>query len=123
MSTSLLTPAELELMRVLWARGPSTVREVGEALAEDPPRAYTTLATILRILEEKGFATRARVGRNDVFAAALSREVYEARGLRQVVHDLFADDPVALVRRLVRSESLSADELARLRALVEDLPE
>ncbi len=115
----LLTEAELELMHVLWQRGPSTVREVMAALPDS--RAYTTISTILRILDDKGFAASEKVGRAFRYTASVDREAYQARNVRHVVDAVFKGDPVALVRRLVDAEDLDADELSALRALVEEL--
>ena len=115
----LLTEAELELMQVLWSRGPSTVREVMTALPDS--RAYTTISTILRILDDKGFATSEKVGRAFRYAPAVDREVYQARNVRHVVDAVFEGDAVALVRRLVAAEDLGQDELSALKALVSEL--
>lgn len=106
----LLTAAELELMHALWAHGACTVGEVQAALG-GPPRAYTTVATLLKILEAKGFATTERDGRRLVYAAAVARPTYEATAVRDVVQRVFAGDAAALVRALVEAEEL--DEAAR----------
>ncbi len=116
----LLTPAELELMTILWDDGPGTVREVMEALPADKQPAYTTVSTILRILEGKGFVSSRKAGRSHVYAAAVQRERYEGRNLRQLVGSLFGGDPSALVRRLVSDDSLSEDDLRELQQLVDD---
>lgn len=115
----LLTEAELELMHVLWDRGPSTARQVLDSLADD--RAYTTVATILNILRDKGFVSADRAGRAFVFAPLITREGYEAVNLRHVVAGVFRGDAASLVRTLVQEESLDPDELAEIRRLVEGL--
>ncbi len=117
----LLTDAELELMHQLWDHGDATVRALVDAQPAGQERAYTTVATILQILREKGFVTAQKQGRAFVFAPAISREAYEARNLRQVVEDVFRGDAVSLVRRLVQAEQLDEDELAAMRALVQGL--
>jgi len=117
----LLTEAELELMRHLWSAGPLTAREVMGRLPDD--RAYTTVATILRILVDKGFATAARDGRAYRFAPAVGRSEYQLRQLRHVVSGLFDGSPVSLVRQLVAHEDLSDDDVAALKELVEELDE
>lgn len=114
----LLTDAELELMVILWDCQRASVREVLDRLSR--PRAYTSIATLLRILEDKGFATSERVGRSLVYQPAISRSGYEARNLRHVVAGLFGGSPLALVRRLVRADGLSADELKAMQQLIDD---
>lgn len=114
----LLTPAELDLMRVVWARGPSSVQEVVDALADD--RAYTTVATLLKILEQKGFLTTRREGRRHVYAPATPRPAYEARSVRSLLDRVFDGDAAALVRRLVGSEGVDAEELAEIRRVLDE---
>lgn len=116
----LLTPAELELMTILWDDGPGTVRQVMDALTGDKQPAYTTVSTILRILEQKGFVASRKDGRSHVYAAAVERDRYEGRNLRQLVGSLFGGDPGALVRRLVTDESLSEDDLLELQQIVDE---
>lgn len=106
----LLTAAELELMHVLWERGPASVIEVVEGL-RGPPRAYTTVATLLKILEDKGFAAAERDGRRLVYTARVARGDYEATAVRDVVQRVFSGDAAALVRALVEAEPL--DDAAR----------
>jgi predicted transcriptional regulator len=118
MTTSrLLTEAELELMVILWEHDSASVREVVESI--ERPRAYTSIATILRILEDKGFATSERIGRTLHYRAAISRAGYEARNLRHLVAGLFGGSPLALVRRLVDTEALSEDDLAAMQQLID----
>lgn len=114
-----LTAAELEIMQVIWASpGGASVHEVHAALGDD--RAYTTVATILKILEQKGFVTSAKQGRRFVFSATLQRPSYEAFSLRSIVQRLFGGEPAALVRRLIQSEPLSDTERQDLRRLLDE---
>lgn len=116
----LLTDAELELMRVVWASGPVTVRELRELLPDG--RAYTTVSTILRILVEKGFLEATPRGRVHVYGTLVGRSEYQVRQLRHVVDGLFDGSPLALVRQLVRSD-LAPEEKQALQALVDGLDE
>lgn len=118
--TRLLTAAELELMHALWAHadaGPCTVAEVIEGLT-GPPRAYTTVATLLKILEDKGFARSTLAGRKLLYAAAVDRPAYEGTAVKDVVARVFSGDAAALVRTLVKAEALTDAERATLRALL-----
>ncbi len=116
----LLTDAELELMRILWELQEATVRDLMAALPADRELAYTTVSTIARILEKKGFVTSRKEGRTHHYRPSLERPRYEARTLRHVLGSLFDGSPAALVRRLVADQALSDDELADLRALLDD---
>ena len=113
----LLTPAELPLMTVLWDHGPGTVRDVMAHLPPDP--AYTTVSTILRILEQKGFVTSRKRGRTHVYEARVPRARYESRNVRELVGSLFGGDAAAMARRLVEQESLTRDDLRELLQVVE----
>ncbi|MFT5680032.1 MAG: putative transcriptional regulator [Myxococcota bacterium] len=117
-NSRLLTEAEQELMVILWEHRSASVREVVDSL--ERPRAYTSIATILRILEDKGFATSERVGRTLHYSAAIGRASYEARNLRHLVAGLFGGNPLALVRRLVDADALSTDDLAAMQQLIDE---
>jgi predicted transcriptional regulator len=116
----LLTEAELDIMDALWQAREGTVREIMAHLPPARELAYTTVATMLRILEQKGFATSRLEQRKLVYAPALERQPYERRGLRHVVQRLFGGDPLSLVRALVDDTELSEAELAELQALVDE---
>ena len=115
----LLTEGELELMTVLWKRGEGTVNEVIEQLPAG--RAYTTVSTFLRILEQKGFLAARKEGRGHIYTPAVSKPSYESRTLRDVVERVFEGAPVALARQLLQTENLSGQDLAELRRLIEEL--
>lgn len=115
--SKLLTDAELELMAIIWQRGPSTTRELLSAL--DDGRAYTTVSTLLRILVDKGFLKTQPEGRSHRYAPLVAQADYQGRGLSHVVAGLFGGDALGLVRRLVRSEQLDEGQLADLRAMVD----
>jgi predicted transcriptional regulator len=116
----LLTPAELALMTLLWDDGPGTVRQVLERLPADRSPAYTTVSTILRILESKGFVHSHKQDRSHVYAAAIERDRYEQRNVRALVGSLFGGDAGALARRLVTDEQLSDDDLRDLQRLLDE---
>lgn len=116
----LLTEVELELMSILWRLGSGSVREV---MAELPPErkglAYTSVSTVLRILEQKGFVRSTASGKSHLYAPALKKAEYESRNLRHLVGGLFEGDPASLVRRLVDATPISADDLQELRDLLD----
>ena len=116
----LLTEVELELMTILWQLGGGTVSDVLAALPPDRPLAYTSVSTILRILEGKGIVASEKVGRGHRYLPAVAKGAYEAFALEEVVGKVFGGEPLALVRRLVDTAGLSRKDLAALRALLEE---
>jgi predicted transcriptional regulator len=110
---------EMHIMNLLWDRGPSTVREVAGALSLDPPPAYTTVLTMLRVMQEKGFVDRDESGKAHVYQACVPERQVKRNLLRDVVRTAFRGSPEALLLRLLEDEKLSADELARIQALIE----
>ncbi len=115
----LLTESELEIMHLIWDLGEANVRQVTDGLPAHQSRAYTTVATFLKILEEKGFLRSTKQGRTIVYAPMVSRSEYEARNLRAVVHQVFRGDGRALVRQLARMEG--EFDAASLEALLDEL--
>lgn len=113
-----LTPAELEIMHVVWAHPGVTVAEVVTTLADG--RAYTTVLTLLRILEQKGHVRAEKEGRRHVYHAVLGRQAYEAVAVRSVVEGVFAGDATRLVRALVDTGGLAPAERDALRKLLEE---
>lgn len=114
-----LTDVELEFMTHLWELGEATVREVLDALGPTRKLAYTSGATILRILEVKEFVTSTKAGKTFLYKAALTKDVYQSRSLRNLSEKLFGNAPAALVARLVDDDHLSAEALDEIRALID----
>ena len=110
------TPRELDIMGVLWTCGPSTVAEVREELKDD--LAYTTVLTMLRIMEGKGYLSRSREGRADRYTPEVKRHAAGKSALGRVTERLFGGSPEELLLRLVDSD-LDADQLRRMRDLLD----
>ena len=115
-----LTPTELEMMNVIWRMGPCTVNQIVEALREQRELAYTSVSTIVRILEQKGFVSSTREGRGHVYAPLVSKQDYQAQTINRVVSNVFDGAPSLLVQRLLDSENLGADELEKIRTLLRE---
>ncbi|HEY4212647.1 MAG TPA: BlaI/MecI/CopY family transcriptional regulator [Steroidobacteraceae bacterium] len=113
-----LTATELEMMSVIWRLGPCTVSQVQEALKPDRDLAYTSISTIIRILEQKGFVNSEKVGRGHHYSAAISKQDYQALSLEELLSKVFDDTPSLVVQRLLDSDRLSEKELAQIRALL-----
>jgi predicted transcriptional regulator len=111
-----LTDREADVMRVLWEHGPSTVSEVREAL--DDALAYTTVQTILRILEDKGFAAHREEGRQHRFHAQLAESAAQQNALRHMLGKLFRGSSELLLTQLVSDDRLSPQQIRRMRKLL-----
>lgn len=113
------TDAELAILRVLWERGPSTVRQVREVLDRARPTGYTTVLKMLQIMTEKGLVQRNASARTHVYQSRLS----EGETQRQLVTDLldraFGGSAAKLVMQALASKKASPDELREIRALLE----
>lgn len=114
------TDAELAILRVLWARGPSTVRQVLETLAEERETGYTTVLKLLQIMTDKGLVARDESDRTHIYEARYS----EAATQRQLVDDLldraFGGSAMHLVMSALSSRKTSRKELAEIRRLIEE---
>jgi predicted transcriptional regulator len=114
-----LTEVELEFMSKLWDLGEATVRDVQDALADTRKLAYTSAATILRILEQKHFVTSTKQGKTFLYKAVLTKDTYQTRSLKNLSEKLFDNTPATLVARLVDDYDLSDEALDEIRALLD----
>jgi predicted transcriptional regulator len=114
----LLTETELELMTILWRIGQGSVHEVMEGLTSDRDLAYTSVSTILRILEQKKFIQSRKEGRGHIYSPLVLKDHYEGASLQHLVKKVFDGTPSAMVRRLLETDDLSEEELQSIRALV-----
>ncbi|MFY0578730.1 BlaI/MecI/CopY family transcriptional regulator [Cystobacter fuscus] len=113
-----LTPVELELMQIVWRHDEVSVADVLEALPLERKLAYTSVSTVLRILEQKGVLRSRKVGRGHLYSAVLPREAYELQSVRHLVETVFDGTPSALVERLVEAVPLSPEEVEQIRKLL-----
>jgi predicted transcriptional regulator len=112
-----LTKAELRVMNVLWKLGHGTVAQVTAALPP-PPAAYTTVLTILRILEQKGAVKREPDGRAHVYMPAIEQDTVARSAVADIVQSFFQNSKSALALRLIAESRPSPDELRSLKALI-----
>jgi predicted transcriptional regulator len=115
------TDRELDLMHALWAAGSATAAEVRDALARAGiDLAYTSVLTMLKVLEEKGHIAHVVDGRAHRFVPLVQRDEATRHAVRRVIDDLFDRSPELLLTHLVRAESLDRQALERLRAIVDE---
>jgi predicted transcriptional regulator len=109
------TPRELEILKVLWERGPSSVRGVHRVLRlREPELAYNTVQTLLRIMEVKALVAHAPQGRTFIYTALFTRDQSTVSFLDRVFNGAVSQ----LVQSLLSSERVSAEELERMHALI-----
>ncbi len=116
----LLTEVELELMSALWQLGEATVRDVLDQLRKGRNLAYTSVSTILRILEDKKLVKSSKIGKAYVYRPAVSKSEYERRSLRHLVDKVFDGAPSAMVLRLLDDEGLSRRELREIQRMLKE---
>jgi BlaI family transcriptional regulator, penicillinase repressor len=117
--SAVLTEAELRIMNVLWERRSATVHEVLQSLTEKPPLAYNSVLTIVRILEKKGYVRHVKDKRAFVYMPLVDRKDATRSEVRRLVSRFFGNSHELLVLNILEEQSIDADELARVRELLE----
>jgi predicted transcriptional regulator len=112
------TDRELDIMAILWERGPSTVAEVRARLSDD--LAHNTVQTVLRVLEEKGYVSHTEEGKAHRFRARVKQEIAGATAAARMVEKLFGGSTERLLTHLVTERSVTPAELKRLRQLLDE---
>ena len=114
------TDAELAILRVLWERGPSTVRQVHEVLVERVgPTAYTTALKLMQIMTEKGLVRRDESDRTHVYQARLSEEQTQRQLVRDLLDRAFGGSASKLVMQALNARRATPEELGEIRKLIE----
>jgi BlaI family transcriptional regulator, penicillinase repressor len=112
------TERELDIMAVLWERGPSTVAEVRTRLADEV--SHNTVATMLTILETKGYVAHSEEGRAFRYRPLVGRDEAGRSAFTRLIDTMFAGSPEALLTHFVRDRRLSKDELRRIRSILDE---
>lgn len=115
----LLTEVELELMGLIWGRSETTVREIVEALPKSRNLAYTSVATIMKILEKKKILTSKKNDHAHTYFPLISRSEYESTTLRHLEKNVFQGDPTSMVVKLLNESALSKQDLQSIRKILE----
>jgi predicted transcriptional regulator len=113
------TDAELAILRILWDRGASTVRQVHEALSRERPSAYTTALKMLQIMTEKGLVRRDDRDRTHIFQPRLTEEQTQRQLVRDLVDRAFGGSASKLVLQALASKRATPDEIVEIRRLIE----
>jgi BlaI family penicillinase repressor len=112
-----LTDREADVMQILWEQGPSVVAEVRVALSDE--LAYTTVLTILRTLETKGYVSHTEEGRGHRYLAIVKQQAARKSALRHLTSKLFKGSTELLFAQLVSEKNLRPDQIRRMRELLD----
>jgi predicted transcriptional regulator len=114
------TDSELEILRVLWQRGPSTVREVHEAINESRPTGYTTVLKMMQIMTEKELVQRNEEQRAHVYEARLAQGETQRQLLGDLIERAFDGSAKQLVMHVLSEKKASAEDLSEIRQLLDE---
>ncbi len=117
------TEVELELLRVLWDKGPATVREMFETVSKQRTLGYTSVLKMLQIMTEKGLVEREEAGKAHIYRAAASQEDTQSQMLRDLSERLFAGSAAQLAMHALSMEPASAEELEEIRRIIKQKKE
>jgi len=123
MSVPTPTDAELEILRVLWDRGASTVREVHDAVSQVKPIGYTTVLKQMQVMHQKGLLARSERFRSHVYEAAKSRSLTQRQLATSILHQVFDGSARGLLQSALAGRKVDAAELEEIRALLAQVEE
>ena len=115
------TDAELSILRVLWAKGPSTVRQVQETLDRARKTGYTTVLKFLQIMTEKGLVVRDESDRSHVYQARWGEEQTQRQLIGDLLDRAFGGSARKLVMQALAAKKTSPDELAEIRRVLDEM--
>jgi len=115
-----LTEAELRIMNVLWLKGSGTVQQILDGLPKQPSLAYNSVLTTVRILEKKGYVKHQKDGRAHIYLPLVGRKEATRFEIRHLVNRFFQNSHELLVMNILEDSSIDAEELQRLRKMMEE---
>jgi BlaI family transcriptional regulator, penicillinase repressor len=115
-----VSPAETEILRLVWRLGTATVQDVCDALPKERTVAYATVQTLLRRLKKKGYVRHEVQGKAHLFCPTVKREDVIRRTVGDFVDRLFGGDPVPLMMHLADHSKLKGADIQRLKKLIEE---
>lgn len=115
------TAAEMEILAVLWERGPCTVRQVHDVLADRRGTGYTTVLKLLQIMAGKGLVVRDETDRSHVYRSAQDRGAVQGELVGDLIDRAFAGSTSQLVMRALSQRPTDSQELAEIRAMLDEL--
>lgn len=118
-NTNKLTKFEEEVMAILWQGGAKDVHQVIAALPGDRKKSYTSVSTILRILEGKKFVSSTKLGRKHLYSACYDLEEHTQNTLQEIIQSLFSNQPAQLVSYLIDNSLLSKKDIQDIESLIQ----
>lgn len=115
------TDSELEILQVLWHKGPSTVREVNDLVGRDKEVGYTTTLKLMQIMTEKGLLSREKDSRTHIYTPVSDMDTTRAELLDRFLESAFSGSASSLVMQALGNHNASASELQEIKALIEQL--
>jgi BlaI family penicillinase repressor len=115
----ILTRQELQIMKVVWERGSATVKEVCDAICQKKATAYTTILTLMGILEAKGALVHTRAGRAYVYRPLLSRQQATWNQVHDILTRFFDGNPERLIESVLENEVMEQEQIGVVRNLLE----
>jgi len=112
---------EMQILSFLWGNGPSTVREVLEAIPDGKKRAYTSILSVMQVMEKKGLLTHTNRGTAHLYTPAVNRNKIIRPFVRKVVTEVFGGRPAAMMQALIDEAAISNDDLSQIHQLLENL--
>ncbi|MHC5164581.1 MAG: BlaI/MecI/CopY family transcriptional regulator [Planctomycetota bacterium] len=117
------TEKELAILKVLWQKGPSTVRQVNDEINKQLETGYTTTLKLMQIMTDKGLLIRDHSGFNDIYKPAVSAEITEEQIVGDMMDKVFSGSAERLVMRALAAKQVTAEELKKIRQLLDKMEE
>jgi BlaI family transcriptional regulator, penicillinase repressor len=114
------TDVEMQVLSVLWQNGPSTARQVLQAMPDRKIRAYTTVLTVMQVMEKKGLLSHTRQGMAHIYKPKVTKRDVLRPMMRGLVERIFGGSTSAAVQQLLSETDVTADELAKIREMLRD---
>ncbi len=115
------TESELEILNILWAKGPSTVREVHEVLEQSKEAGYTTTLKLMQIMHEKGMLKRDTSSKTHVYEAIVSQQQTQGQILKRMIDTVFNGSATQMVMQALGNHKANAEELEQIKKYLEQM--
>ena len=111
---------EMQILSVLWEKGDSTVREVLEAMPDGKKRAYTSILSVMQVMEKKGLLRHTTRGTAHVYSPAVNKKKIIQPFMRKILDEVFGGKPSVMMQALLKETSISNNEMAQIQKILKD---
>jgi len=111
---------ELQVLGVLWENGPLAARQVMDKLPDNKPRAYTSVLSVMQVMEKKGFLTHTMEGKTNIYRPSVAKGRVLGGMMRRMVDLVFGGKSTAVLQALLEEKAVSAEELTEMKRLIEN---